>query len=546
MFAKFKKHPFFSLCGRFKGYLFLLTVLGLLGSVVGIWFAFASRDVVDVAAGNVEGDIKSEILFLMTLVLIQLVIQILNSRFYVVAAGKIEMYLRSEIFSDLLNKKVSETEKIPTGELINRINGDAGVVVSAVVDIIPAAISLSVRLFLSLWALFVLDKEIAIFCLILTPFMFMAGGLFRKKLKAMHKGYLESEGKIRSFLIEAFGAITVIKTFVKEQFFASKMENLQQASFSRQKEKNMFSIMTTTVFFVAVTAGYYASLGWGAVKIAKGTMTVGTLFGMLSLIGQIEAPVRSISSLIPQWFAASASLERIGELKELERDNKPEKLDHTGWTAIDFSCVSFKYEETSILNNFSVSFPRGSVVTVAGESGIGKSTLFKLLLGFEKPESGEIALLKEDGTKCALHSGTRSIFAYVPQVNLLMSGTLAQNIAFGNPVNFEKLEKSAKQAELWGVIQSLPQGLHTELGENGYGLSEGEGQRVAIARALYADAEIVLMDEGTSALDSETEEKVLKNLKEMGKTIILISHREKAFEFSDLTIDLGRKRGLST
>ncbi len=545
MFAKLKAHPFFSLCGRFKGYLFLLTVLGLLGSVVGIWFAFASRNVVDVAAGQREGNITTEILFLMALVFSQLVIQILNSRFYVVAAGKIEMHLRSEIFSDLLNKKVSETEKIPTGEIINRINGDAGVVVSAVVDIIPAAVALSVRLALSLWALFVLDKEIAIFCLILTPFMFLAGGLFRKKLKAMHKGYLESEGKIRSFLIEAFGAITVIKTFVKEKFFAKQMENLQQASFKKQKEKNMFSIMTTTVFFVAVTAGYYASLGWGALKIAKGTMTVGTLFGMLSLIGQIESPVRSISSLLPQWFAASASLERIGELTKLEKDNPPEPS-HADWTRIDFSCVSFGYKGTSILNNFSASLPRGSVVTVAGESGIGKSTLFKLLLGFEKPESGEIVLIKEDGTKCALHSGTRSMFAYVPQVNLLMSGTIAQNIAFGNPVNFEKLEKSAKQAELWGVIQSLPQGFRTELGENGYGLSEGEGQRVAIARALYADAEIILMDEGTSALDSETEKKVLENLKAMGKTMILISHRDKAFEFSDRTIDLGRKRGLST
>ena len=289
--------------------------------------------------------------------------------------------------------------------------------------------------------------------------------------------------------------------------------------------------MTTTVFFVAVTVGYYASLGWGAYKISIGAMSFGSLLAMLSLIGQIESPVRSISSLIPQWYAASASLERIGELAELERDNPPEKP-ASDWTA-----------GISILNNFSAYLPRGSVVTVAGESGIGKSTLFKLLLGFETPGSGEIALLKEDGTRCALHSGTRSMFAYVPQVNLLMSGTIAQNIAFGNPVNSERLEKSAKQAELWGLIQSLPQGFHTELGENGYGLSEGEGQRVAIARALYADAEILLMDEGTSALDCETEKKVLENLKGMGRTIILISHREKAFEFSDMTIDLGRKEG---
>ncbi len=542
MFAKLKTHSFFSLCGRFKWYLLLLTLLGTVGSVVGVWFAFASKTVVDVAAGEVQGDIVSAIIILMVLVVLQLVIQILNSRFYVIAAGKIEMYLRSLLFSELLNKKLNEIEKMQTGELINRINSDTGVVVSAVVDIVPAAIALSVRLLLCLWALFKLDAQIAVLCLILTPFMFLAGGIFRRKLKKMHKGYLESEGKIRSFLIEAFGALTVIKTFVKEKFFAKQMEDYQQASFSRQKEKNMFSIMTSTMFFLAVTAGYYAALGWGAYKISVGAMTFGTLLAILNLIGQIESPVRSISSLVPQWYAASASLERIEELQNLETDLPP-VLPQSDWNAIDFSCVSFAYEGISILNNFSATVPRGSVVTVAGESGIGKSTLFKLLLGFETPGSGEIALLKEDGTRCALHSGTRSMFAYVPQVNLLMSGTIAQNIAFGNPVNSERLEKSAKQAELWGLIQSLPQGFHTELGENGYGLSEGEGQRVAIARALYADAEILLMDEGTSALDCETEKRVLENLKEMGRTIILISHRDKAFEFSDLTIDLGRKEG---
>ena len=533
---------FVNICRRFKGYIFFLTVLGIIVSVLGISFAFLSKRVIDVASGQEQGNVITEIIKLVGFVLVQLIIQVANSKLYVKAAGKIEIYLRTDLFSELLQKKVSELEKIQKGELLSRIYNDTTVIVSAVIDIIPTALSLSVRLLLSVFALFILDKQLAIICIILAPVVFMLSGIFRKKLKTLHKEYLECEGKVRSYMLEAFTSIYVIKSFVKEKFFSDKTRELQNKGFAVRMKKNDFSIMTSTVFFVVVTFGYYIVLGWGAVKISRGIMTFGTLTAVLELIGQIETPVRTISSLIPQWFATSASIERITELKDIETDeNAHDETEFSDWESIDFSCVSFKYEGISILDNFSVSIPRGSVVTVAGESGIGKSTLFKLLLGFEKAESGEITLVKKNGTKCALNSGTRCMFAYVPQVNLLMSGTIAQNIAFGNPVNYERLEKCAKQAELHGVIQSLPQGYHTTLFESGLGLSEGEGQRVAIARALYSNTEVLLMDEGTSALDNETEKKILENIKASGKTCILISHRDGAFGISDQTINLGRK-----
>lgn len=545
MFSKNKnnrKH-FLEICRHFSLYILLLTMMGVIISVLGVQFAFATKRIIDVACGVLPGNFVREILILMLLVFVQLVFQILNSRLYVKASGKIEIFLRTNLFSDLLKKRISRLEKISKGDLLSRINNDTAVIVSAVIDIIPSAISLAARLLLSIFALFVLDSGLALVCVIAAPLIFLVSGIFRKKLKRYHKEYLECEGKVRSFMIEAFTSVYVIKTFVKEKFFSSRAETLQNDSFKVRVKKNDFSIMTSTMFFVAVTFGYYIALGWGAFKISKGILSFGALTAVLELLGQIETPIRSISSLIPQWFAACASIERINEINMLEEDEQPvSERELTDWERIDFSCVSFKYEETSILNDFSESIEKGSVVTVFGESGIGKSTLFKLLLGFEKADSGEIVLVKKDGTRYALGSGTRCIFAYVPQVNLLMSGTIAQNIAFGNLVNYEKLEKCAKQAELDGVIQSLPQGYDTELLENGLGLSEGEGQRLAIARALYSGAEVLLMDEGTSALDSETEAKILRNIKDSGRTCVMISHRQGAFGISDKTIDLGRKK----
>ena len=302
---------FFSLCRRFLTYIVWLTLLGVAVSALGVQFALSSKEVIDVATGQASGNIWKSILILAILVILQLILQILTSKIYVSAAGKIEIYLRNELFSDLLMKKVSEFEKQPTGELINRLNGDVRVVVSAVVDIIPSAIALFVRLGLSVISLFVLDRELAILCIVAAPLVFLFAGLFRKKLKTLHKAYQQCEGKIRSFMIEAFNGIYVIKTFVKEVFFTEKLNKLQNEGFALRKKKNDFSIMTSTAFFVAVTFGYYAALGWGAVKISKGLMTFGTLTAVLELIGQIESPIRNISSLVPQWFAASASLERI-------------------------------------------------------------------------------------------------------------------------------------------------------------------------------------------------------------------------------------------
>lgn len=533
---------FLGVCNRFKMYILGLTVIGTTVSVVGVRFAFVTKNLIDVACGQAQGSIAGEFTLLILLVLFQLILQIANSKLYVYSAGKIEIYLKTNLFSDILKKDISETEKIQTGELLNRINNDTSIVVAAVIDIIPTAIALAVRVVYSLIALFVLDKQLALLCLAVAPLIFLLSGVFRKKLKKLHKDYLERDGKVRSYMIEAFSAVSVIKAFVRENYVSEKAEKLQDDSFKVRMKKNDFSIMTSTMFFVAVTFGYYVALGWGALKISSGVMTYGTLTAVLELVGQIEAPIKNISSLIPQWFSATASLERINELKNLPSDDEPKKSEEfSDWESIDFSCVSFKYEEISILNNFSCSIPKGSIVTVCGESGIGKSTLFKLLLGFIKADSGEIELTMKGGAKCALSSGTRRMFAYVPQVNLLMSGTIAQNIAFGNPVNYEKLEECAKQAELEGVIQSLPQGFDTLLGENGLGLSEGEGQRVAIARALYSDAEVLLMDEGTSALDSETEKKIMENIRELGLTCIMISHRSGAFCISERTIDLGRK-----
>ena len=202
--------------------------------------------------------------------------------------------------------------------------------------------------------------------------------------------------------------------------------------------------------------------------------------------------------------------------------------------SIDGSALSFSYENQEVLKASDFSIKKDSVCAIVGESGTGKSTLFRLLLGLYKPESGSLVFKTQNGD-VPIDAAQRELFSYVPQDAMTLSGTVRENITLlsGN-VSEEKIKKAAKQAVILDFINSLPQGFDTPIGERGLGLSQGQLQRIAIARALVTDSPILLLDECTSALDSETECALLNNIKhETNKTVILITHRPAALDICD-------------
>ena len=282
----------------------------------------------------------------------------------------------------------------------------------------------------------------------------------------------------------------------------------------------------------------------GCIHVIKGLITVGVLTAMLQLVGQVQAPFKNLSSVIPQYYSMIASAERIIEIEQLA--DEPE-LNHglvdcnkiyDNLSEIIFDNVSFAYDDEEILKSLSYSIKKGEFVSIFGRSGIGKSTLLKLLLGIIIPDKGSITLLLNDGEKIPVDKSTRKLFAYVPQGNLILSGTIRENIAFSKKVQDDKvIIECAKTAEIWDFIKGLPKGLDTPLGEKGLGLSEGQVQRLAIARALYHGSPVLLFDEATSALDEKTEAAILKNIKSLKKiTCIIVSHRKTILEICDKSI----------
>ena len=527
---------------RYVPHLLVLTVLGILISAFAVAFSLVSKNVIDIAAGQMPGNLAVAGFGLGLLIVGQLIVHILYSLVDVRVLGKLRITLKNELFSSILSKRWLEITKYHTGELQNRLYSDIRVVVTGVVDIIPNAVSFIARIVFSFCALYMMDSLFAVLCLLVGPVILVLTRIYSKYMKRWHKRCLESEGKVRSFLQECLQNLIVIKSFGNEEKIVDNATKLQKDAYDLEIKRNNISVSASVIFSLLMTVAYYFTLGWCAYKLSVGIMSFGTLIAMLQLVGQVQAPFKELSSVIPKYYSMIASAERILEIEQMEDDKSENTVDapkiYCNMKKIVVDNLSFSYDNEKVLDNTGFEIEKGEFVAVCGRSGIGKSTILKLLLSIIYPDSGHIYMKLSDESIVPVSKETRSLFAYVPQGNMILSGTIRENITFTNKsASEEEIIECAKAADMWEYIVSLPDGLDTKLGEKGLGLSEGQIQRLAIARALLYDAPILLLDEATSALDDATEKRVLGNIKAMNrKTCIFVSHKKAAVEICDKNI----------
>lgn len=520
---------------------------------LGVAVATLSRGIVDSAVNSDIGGIVFYAVILVSLTVAQLAVRIVSRVLDFNISAKLQISMKQSLFESIIRKKYEKISDIHTGELLNRITSDVSVVVSSIISIVPNLVYFIVKLVGVFVVLFAIDKT---FCLVFIfggAFMFALVLLFKSKMKALHKSAQESDGKTRSFFQEIFSSLLVVKVFGAENKVSENAMNLQQNNFKIRRKRNYISILATTGFSFVFALGYMYALIWGAFAISNQTITYGMLTSILALVSQIQAPVRGISSILPSYYSALASAERLMEIENLDNEDVVNKSDvdiskiYSMTESIVFDDISFSYGRENVLENTSLILEKGDFALLAGISGIGKSTLTKLLLAVITPDKGEIYLSLSDGGKIYIDKNIRSMFSYVPQGNFLLSGTIRDNIAFvSDKSDDEKIIQAAKIACAYDFISRLPDGLDTVVGENGKGLSEGQIQRIAIARAVYSNAPVIIFDEATSALDADTEVQLLKNLKTLkNKTCILISHKMAAKEICNKEIIIQNKKIIS-
>ncbi len=457
--------------------------------------------------------------------------------------------MRTNLFNTILVKKYDKINSYHSGELMNRMTSDTKIVTDGIATIVPNMLYFITQFVGAFVVLILFDWKFTMVFIVAGIVISAVTLLFRGKLKSLHKEVQETDGRVRSFFQEAIESILVVKTFGVEETFGKKGDELQNINYNAKMKRRRISICANAGFSFVFNMGYLLALVWCALKVCANTMTYGTLTAVLQLISQIQTPFVNITKVVPQYYSILASAERIMEIEEIEvEQNSGEQISvkpfYECFQKAGFEGIHFNYGRESVLEEGEAWFCKGDFVAIRGISGIGKSTLMKMLLGVFQPSSGHIRLYKDNGEYVEAGPETRGLFSYVPQGNYLFSGTLRENILLINPYAEEKeINEALEISDIKDFVQSLPEGLDTVIGEKGLGISEGQAQRLAIARALLSNAPILLLDEATSALDAETEQNVLKRIKSLNqKTCIIITHKAAALDVCNKEFVIENKR----
>ena len=538
----------------YKGYLFVLVLLQIFVNGGGVCYALIMKGIVDSAvAQNKAGFVKglgSFGLLMLTLLFLRILLRQMEEA----TRSGMENRLKAKLFEKLLQKDYESVNALHSEEWMNRMTSDTAVCAGGMTDILPGFLGLLVRLVGALGMVLVLQRGLA-YILIPGGVVFMGITLIlRKYLKAYHKKVQEKDGAVRVFVQEHISSMLILRTFgVEQEALQGADRELREYRKARMK-KALVSNFCNTGFSVAINGMYLLGLGYCGFGIVNGTVSYGTLTAILQLIGQLQTPLAGISGFVPRFYATLASGERLMEVESFkETDTKNVKsaeeakqIYENRLREIRLDKVAFDYhkekEDFQVLQEVSLRVQKGDYVAITGTSGCGKSTLLKLLMGIYEPKSGKIEALLEDGSTMPIFDLKR-LFAYVPQGNYLMSGTIREIVTFGKEKETKDHTLTVEQAlqlACGEFVFELPEGLETVLGEKGAGLSEGQMQRIAIARALYTDAPVLIMDESTSALDGATEIALLQNLKQLkNKTVFIVTHRPEALRICNREVEFG-------
>lgn len=513
-----------------------VSVISALSALSFVALALITKRVMDIATGDTTGSLLKSGILLFAVIAIQILLSASQSILNAYSNGKQTIAFRNYLFGVLCRKKYADISAYHSGDILNRFTSDIDTVVTSSVNIIPNVVSIATKIVAGIGTMLFMNPYIAAAVLLCGVTFPAIGRAINKRYKYMHKECQRTEGRTRAFLQECFENIVVIKTFISEAPFIKKLDSYMDDNFRLKIKRTSISVIANISLYALFTAGYYAVLLWGAGGLSGGTLTYGTLMAFLQLISQLRAPLQNVSGILPQYYSALASAERLMELEGAADEPFPAAAERLEKIKEDFRTLEIKnlffgYAGESVLRDFSFCAKRGNITAITGESGSGKSTLFKLILGLYEPQSGSIAINGE----IPLDASLRGLFAYVPQGNMVLSGTVRENITMNNrAVTDEQIERAARAAEIYDYITSLPDGFETHLAERGAGLSEGQIQRISIARALLTNAPILLLDEATSALDEETETRVLANIKSMtDKTVLFITHRNTSLKVCD-------------
>ena len=544
--------------GKKKLYIAALILAQSANGASGVLYALFLRNLVDCAADGNKGGFWLWAIMIGSLVVGQLLLRAVIRWLNELARASLENVFKQRLVENIMRKDYSRVSAVHSGEWLNRLTNDTVVISNGYVDILPGLAGMVVKLASALVMLFVLDWHFAFVIIPGGAVMIVMSYGFRKLQKRLHKNVQEKDGKLRIFLQERIGSLMMIRSFSAEEQTVKEAAAYMADHKAARMKRNRFSNFCNICFGASMNGMYIFGACYCGYGMLTGTVSYGTMTAITQLIAQIQAPFANISGYLPRFYAMTASAERLMEIENFEDESTEASLssreikeyynseledfglDGAGFTYYPASASLdslSKDSQPQVLKDISLKIGKGEYVAFTGHSGCGKSTTLKLLMCIYKLDSGRRFIADRQGNTAELTPKWHRLFAYVPQGNQLMSGTVREVVAFADREHDhdeKRLRRALKIACAEEFVNELENGLDTKLGERGTGLSEGQMQRIAVARAVFSENPVLLLDEATSALDENTERRMLENLRSMtDKTVVIVTHRPAALEICD-------------
>lgn len=461
--------------------------------------------------------------------------------------------IRAKLWKHLINLKMGFFDKNESGQLMSRITDDTNVINLFISEKAPSVLPSLLTLIGSIVMLFILDWQMTLMTVLILPIFIGIMIPLGKKMGKISKDTQTEISKFSGILGRVLTEMKLVKVTTSEKNELEKTKVTLLGIYNLGLKEAKIRAIISPLSGIIMTLTVAIILGFGGIRVSSGAITAGTLVAMIFYVVQLSAPILSFSMFITDYKKAVGASERIYEIyqEETEKEGSDSNRPITDHQDITFKNVSFGYDDTTIIKDLSLSIHSGEVTAFVGPSGSGKSTLFSLIERLYPIEQGEILYGNESIEDISLKYWRQKI-GYVMQSNAMMSGTIRDNLTYGinEAVSDETLIHYTKMARCYDFIMEFPHGFDTEIGERGTKLSGGQRQRIDIARSFIKTPDILLLDEATANLDSESEYYIQQALNELMKdrTTIVIAHRLATIKKANqiIFLDKGEITGAGT
>lgn len=551
----------FTYSARYKGAIVFYTLLGIFSTTMGLVTSVVSKYLIDIIVSRDMSRLSLLIGIAVGSVVFSLTFNSLINRISTRLSIYINNDIQADIFDKIMDAEWLEISKYRYGDILNRFNGDVSTVSSNAISWLPTIIIAIYNFIATFAVIWHYDKIMALLAFASAPFMLFMSRYLLKKQREFGQKVREMNSKLMTFEVETFYNMDTVKSFGIVEFYGRKMRDWQAKYRDISLEYNMFTIWTNIFLTIVGTIVGYAAFGYCLFRLWTGQITYGTMTMFLQQRSSLNSAFNKVVSIIPSFLNSSVSAHRIRELVELKREvHIPESSEMDKYVEDGFSVimegVDFAYvkgenadnvgvggekskvenaeiverdpSDKRVITNSAFEAHPGEIVALVGPSGEGKTTMIRLILGLIRPDKGTASIVAANGKKIDMNADTRHLFAYVPQGNTILQGTISENMRMvKEDATDEEIIEALKIACAWDFVKKMPDTIDCTIGERGRGFSEGQAQRIAIARAIMRDAPVLLLDEATSALDVTTERKVLRNIiqQKPNKVCIVTTHR---------------------